>query len=100
MKKQFNMLKQFSVCWSWAEAIQYEQFEILRLLFFFSSFKLNSDGSNSRNSESILSALVQYFCENQNKIILKCLSSVKLESSLIYLKVINLIEGYSMGKFS
>ncbi len=50
-----------------AKTIKDEQWQILRN----SNFSLNIDESTTRGSESILSILVQYFCEKENKIILR-----------------------------
>lgn len=59
------------------------------------NFSLNIDESTSRGLESVLTVLVQYFCRNENKIILRHLASVKLNSSsavAIYRTIVSLIE--------
>lgn len=95
--KSLNSLKMsrttvaYKLKYGLAKTIKDEQWRNLRN----SNFSLNIDESTTRGSESILSLLVQYFCEQENKIILRHLASVKLDSSsslAISSVVVSLIE--------
>lgn len=74
-----------------AKTIKDEQWQKLKCI----NFSLNLDESTSRGSQSILAILVQYFCENENKIILRHLASVQLNCSTaiaIYSQIVSVIE--------
>ena len=59
-----------------AKTIKEEQYATLRKTF----FSLNVDESINNAQESILSIMVQYYCDKEEKILLRHLSSIKLQA--------------------
>lgn len=53
-----------------------EQYSILKDTF----FSLNIDESTNKANESVLAILVQYYCEDERKVLIRHLASVKLEA--------------------
>lgn len=74
-----------------AKTVKEEQFDKLKHAF----FSLNIDESTNKANESVLAILVQYYCEEDGKVVIRHLASVKLEacnSNSIYNEIVTIVE--------